>query len=620
MSRASGGMGLGSSVVGSTGRAGEPWRRVRELSGEIGSLISRRPRVCQSPYSKFLHIFAPHCRLDLHPSSPLRRLDPLLPPSRARSMYMVIVTRSPGTWLYVNDTGPQRWGSILCLTSDDSPSRPLPSGGSCSRHPSRGTTRAPHSPSFTGPPTSATEPFVDTDRSSADEFIDAIDAATDYSSRSTTASVEFEQVRDEIAMLSVEELDAMVRRLTWLQSARPRQLPPADYFVWLLMAGRGSGKTRSGAEDVWWPASREQQRVAIIGPTLADVRKTCFEGESGLIAVTPKRLVRNYNRTSAELWLTNDSYFVGYSSEEPERLRGPQHHRAWCDELAAWRYLDETWDMMMFGLRLGRRPNVIVTTTPKPVGLVRRLLKEPDTILSRESTYANAENLPPKVMQKWKDKYENTRLGRQELHAEILDDNPYALWNQKMLDDTRVSSKDVPDLTTCAVAVDPPVTSGEDADECGITAGGTAMGPDGRKHVYVTHDWSVQGRTPAGWAGHAVSLYHHTKAGCIVAEVNQGGDMVEAVIHQVDPNVPVVKVHATRGKVRRAEPVAALYEQARAHHAGHLAKLEDQMCDFTTDFDKELMGYSPDRVDSLVWLITHLALGGQGDYGMLGAV
>lgn len=430
-----------------------------------------------------------------------------------------------------------------------------------------------------------------------------------------------EEAFDELSMLSTAELEVLTERLDWLQKARPKQLPPEDYFVWMLMAGRGSGKTRSGAEEIWWPASREEQRIAVVGPTLADVRKTCFEGESGLINVTPKRIVKSYNRSLCEMWLSNGSYFVGYSSEEPERLRGPQHHRAWCDELAAWRYLEQTWDMLMFGLRLGVSPNVIVTTTPKPVGLVRALLKEKDTKLSRESTFANSANLPAKVLDKLRDKYEGTRLGRQELHAEVLEDNPYAFWSQKMLDETRHPPKDpLPTQIRKVVAVDPPATSGEDADECGIVAAFRTIGPDGRTHAYVTEDWSLGQATPQGWASRAVSLYHHTKADAIVAEVNNGGEMVEAMIRQMDPNVPVISVRATRGKVVRAEPVAALYEQKRVHHVGHHATLEDQMCDFTPDFDKDVMGYSPDRVDALVWALTELMLEENGDYGMLRAV
>lgn len=470
----------------------------------------------------------------------------------------------------------------------------------------------------------------------ADTVLDALDEITSHDARTTTLARdpitgqiipsplvrdEVDEMMDELLELTAEELEVLSRRLEWLQQARPKQLPPEHYFVWMLMAGRGSGKTRSGAEDVWWPASQEQQRVAVIGPTLADVRKTCFEGESGLIAVTPKGIVQSYNRSLCEMWLTNGSYFVGYSSEEPERLRGPQHHRAWCDELAAWRYLDDTWDMMMFGLRLGENPSVIVTTTPKPVGLVRRLLRESDTVLSRESTFANSANLPVKVLDKLREKYEGTRLGRQELHAEVLEDNPYALWSTELLDRTRwrptEERPNPPDLQQVLVAVDPPVTSGEDADECGIVAGGRRRQGQSN-HLYVTHDWSCQGMTPQGWAARAVSLYHHCQADAIVAEVNNGGEMVRTIINTIDPSVPVVEVRATRGKVVRAEPVAALYEQNRAHHTGNFTTLEGQMCDFTTDFDKDVMGYSPDRVDALVWLATKLMLDEENvDYGML---
>lgn len=442
-------------------------------------------------------------------------------------------------------------------------------------------------------------------------FLDKLDDATE-------SLPDRDEVMDELMMLSLDELDCMVKRLAWLQSARPKQLPPENYFVWLLMAGRGSGKTRSGAEEMWWPASKEEQRIAVLGPTLADVRKTCFEGESGLLNVTPKRIIRSYNRTSCEMWLTNGSYFVGYSSEEPERLRGPQHHRAWADEMAAWRYIEETWDMLQFGLRLGDKPDIIVTTTPKPVGLVRKLLLEPDTRVSRESTFANEANLPVTYISQLKKKYEGTRLGEQELHAKLLDDNPYALWNTILLDQVRKKRREK-EYKRVIVAVDPPITSGEDADECGIIGAGRYKVGD-LDHMDVLEDWSVQGKTPQAWATRAVSLYHHLKADCIVAEVNQGGDMVKAVIQNVDSKVPVRTVHATRGKVVRAEPVSMLYEQKRVHHVGRFAQLEDQMCDFTSDFDKDVFGYSPDRVDALVWAGTDLMVEGEADYGMLGAV
>lgn len=416
-------------------------------------------------------------------------------------------------------------------------------------------------------------------------------------------------MQTELALMPVNHLAAMEARYDWLLKSRPKQLPPEEYFTWLLLMGRGGGKTRAGAEDMWWPAWQEEQRVALIAPTNNDVRKTCFEGESGLLNRIPKRLIQNYNRSSLELWMTTadggTSLFTGYSSEEPERLRGPQHHRAWCDELAAWKYLQDTWDMMLFGLRLGNNPTVVVTTTPKPSAVLREIMMSEDTVVSTESTFANANNLPKKILDKLRAKYEGTRLGRQELHAEILGDNPYALWSSEMLESTRV--KEVPDMKRIVVAVDPPVSTGEDADECGIVVAGE--GVDGQ--FYVLHDASVQGLSPAGWAREAVRQYHGYSADAVVAEINQGGDMVELTVRTEDENANVIKVRATRGKVVRAEPVAALYEQKKVHHLGMLGALEDQMCDFTTDFDKKVMGYSPDRVDALVWALTELALEGE---------
>jgi len=426
------------------------------------------------------------------------------------------------------------------------------------------------------------------------------------------------QLQSELGILSTEELSLFFKRYAWLAAARPDQLPPPSgtFFTWLMLAGRGAGKTRAGAEHVSWAGRTARERIAICAPTSGDVRKTCYEGESGLLSVLEDSTqgglpgcIMKYSRASMELWLTNGTYYIGYSSEEPERLRGPQHHRAWCDELAAWKYPDDMWDMLLFGLRLGHDPEVVATTTPKPIKLVRDLVSSQDTVVAKASTFDNADNLPPKIIEKLRNKFDGTRLGRQELYAEILDDNPYALWNLTMLDKNRrhmdVLKGDT--LVNVAVAVDPPVSTGEDADECGITVCG--VGESG--HGYVLEDLSEQGLSPEGWADVAVYAYRRHSANMIVAEVNQGGDLVQSVIKTADPKVPVKKVRASRGKVTRAEPVAALYEQGRVHHVGRLPTLEDQMCDFTTDFDKKRMGYSPDRVDSLVWNLTHLMLTGE---------
>ncbi len=425
------------------------------------------------------------------------------------------------------------------------------------------------------------------------------------------------QHQAELATLPIEHLAALVARQEWLLTARPDQIPPdGDWSTWILKAGRGAGKTRTGAEEVSWSASQQPERWALVAPTNNDVRKTCYEGESGLLAVVPKHLMLDYNRTSMEMWIrpldydinlsgSEPSYLVGYSAEEPERLRGPQHHGAWCDELAAWRYLQDTWDMLEFTMRLGEHPRMIVTTTPKPNVVLKSLLAEDSTVMTEASTFDNMANLPAKFLQKMRDKYEGTRLGRQELYAELLGDNPYALWKAAELEEHRVKS--APSLVRIVVAIDPPVTSGEDSDECGIVVAGE--GEDG--HWYVLDDASAHGLSPSGWAGEALRRFYSYQADRVIAETNNGGDLVETVIRTADPNVSFSQVKASRSKVTRAEPVAALYEQGRVHHVGQFGTLEDQMCDFTSDFDKKTMGYSPDRVDALVWALTELALEGE---------
>lgn len=406
-----------------------------------------------------------------------------------------------------------------------------------------------------------------------------------------------------LSLLPVSQLEAFTRRYEWLNTARPDQLPPSEYFVWLLMGGRGSGKTRAGAEDTWWPAYLEEQRIAVIGPTNNDVRKTCFEGESGLLARIPKHLIRNYNRTSLELWTHTlgggVSYYVGYSAEEPERLRGPQHHRAWCDETAAWAKADETWDMLMFGLRLGKKPNVIVTTTPRPVPLIRMLVKAEETVISRASTYDNADHLPDSVLKRFRERYEGTRMGRQELNAELLEDITGGLWNTE--DVIYTALDDLPEMERVVVAVDPSgVGSGhENGDRVGIVVAG--LGVD--ELFYVLADLSVRAG-PDTWARNAVDAFHKYGADRLVAETNFGGAMVESVIRTVDKDVAFRAVKASRGKVIRAEPVAALYEQKRVRHVTGLDELETQMFKMSTS--GYTGGGSPDRVDALVWAITAL--------------
>lgn len=415
-----------------------------------------------------------------------------------------------------------------------------------------------------------------------------------------------DQLASELMLLPPLQLEAMHRRYEWIETARPDQLPPDDYLIWMLMAGRGSGKTRSGAEEIWWNAFAAPERIAILGPTNNDVRKTAFEGESGLLARIPKSLIVNYNRTSLELWTRtvcgNESYYIGYSAEEPERLRGPQHHRAWCDELGAWpkKTGPEVFDNLIMGLRLGDDPRIVVTTTPRTTQLVRTILANPKTKVSRASTYANAAHLPESILEEFRKKYEGTRLGRQELYAELLEDVVGALWVDENIQHlgVDVGLHDL-EMKRVVVAVDP---SGSKNDSIGIVVAGELLSGE----FVVLADRTCSG-SPAVWGRAVVSAYEDFGADRVVAETNYGGAMVEAVIRSVDPNVPYKEVRATRGKVVRAEPIAALYEQGRVHHMRGMTKLEEQMFLMTNEgFQGE---GSPDRVDSLVWALTDLSGG-----------
>lgn len=398
------------------------------------------------------------------------------------------------------------------------------------------------------------------------------------------------------------ERDVLAARAKWINQARPEQLPPdGDWSTWLILAGRGWGKTRTGAEDVaWYGSSHPGSRIAIVAPTYADARDTCIEGDSGLRGILPPSAIEAWNRSLGELILINGTRYKLFAAEEPERLRGPQHHRAWADELGAWRY-PETWDQLLFGLRLGDDPRVVVTTTPKPTPLIRALIASPRTVKTRGSTFDNAANLAPAALAQLRERYEGTRLGRQELEAEILDDVPGALWTRAMIDAAAV--REAPDMQRIIVAVDPSGTRGESdgGDSIGIVVAG--KGVDG--HAYVLADRSCK-LSPDGWGRRAVEAYSEFGADRIVAERNFGGAMVEHVIRTVDRSVSYKEVTASRGKIVRAEPVAALYEQGRVKHVGAFPALEDQMVAMTGD------GYvgdgSPDRADAMVWALTELML------------
>jgi phage terminase large subunit-like protein len=423
-----------------------------------------------------------------------------------------------------------------------------------------------------------------------------------------------ETLRSElIAALTPAQARALV--YNWPFWARPNQLPPdGDWRVWLLLAGRGFGKTRTGAEMMRARAvARTARRLALVAPTAGDARDVMVEGESGILAISPPWERPRYEPSKRRLTWPNGATATLFSADEPERLRGPQHDAAWCDELTSWRY-PEAWDMLMFGLRLGSDPRVVVTTTPRPTKLLRELILDPSVLVTRGTTYENRSNLASGFLEQIIQKYQGTRLGRQELDAELLEDAPDALWTRGIIEGTRARS--APPLIRVVVAIDPAVSATDEADETGIIV----AGKDGHGHGWVLADTSGRYR-PIEWARTAILAYRAHSADRIVAEVNNGGDMVEATLRTIEPNVPFTAVRASRGKITRAEPIAALYEQGRVHHLGAFPQLEDQMCAFVADARGNLKisstSSSPDRVDALVWALTDLLVDpkrGEGIY------
>jgi len=389
----------------------------------------------------------------------------------------------------------------------------------------------------------------------------------------------------------------------WATIARSDQLPPAwDWSTWLILAGRGWGKTRTGAE--WFrEKAKDVPLLRIIAPTFSDARDTCVEGESGLKAICGKRELVKWNRSIGEGEFSNGSRFKVFSGNEPDRLRGPQSYADWCDELGVWEYAEAAWDMAQMGLRLGKHPQVCVTTTPKPIKLIKDLLANPNTHTTRGSTYDNRENLAASFFENIIAKYEGTRLGRQELNAELLEDAPGALWKRDTIEANRYLK--APEMDMIVVGVDPTATS--TGDEAGIITDGRAK-IGNHQHLFVLADDSLHG-SPREWATAAVTAYYRHKADLIVAESNNGGEMVAAVISQVDSSVPVKLVHASRAKRTRAEPIATIYEKSlgsdtppRGHHVGRFMELEDELCQWVPGDP------SPNRLDAHVWAATELML------------
>lgn len=395
----------------------------------------------------------------------------------------------------------------------------------------------------------------------------------------------------------------------WDLLARAKQKePPGDWTIWLILAGRGFGKTRTGAEFTRKKMySGKYGRFALVGRTAADVRDVMIEGESGILATSPSWFRPKYEPSKRRLTWPNGAMATTYSADEPDLLRGPQHDGFWADEVAAWQY-EDAWDQLMFGLRLGSRPCGVATTTPRPTRLIKRLVKDKHVYVTRGTTYENKSNLAPAFFEQIVSRYQNTRLGQQELLAQLLEDAQGALWKREaMIEAYRVTEH--PDLIRVVVAVDPAVADAtskteEEADEnaeTGIVVAGIAA----NGHGYVLDDKSLQA-SPLSWAREAVTAYRKYRADRIIGEKNNGGALVESNIRTVDKNVSYSAVWASRGKYTRAEPIASFYEQGKVHHVGLFPHLEDQMCQW-----EPLTGQkSPDRLDALVWALTEL-MGGE---------
>jgi phage terminase large subunit-like protein len=400
---------------------------------------------------------------------------------------------------------------------------------------------------------------------------------------------------------SLSDQEALALLYDWDFWARDNQLPPSDidWFVWLLLAGRGFGKTRPGNEQVikW---AKSYSPIALVGQTKADVRDTVVElGDSSILRISPPWFMPEYEPSKRRLTWPNGAQAIIYSGDEPDQLRGPQHAKAFVDELCKFKYIQDTWDNLIFGLRVGDKPQVVVATTPRPIPTLKQILADSRTVKSTGHTLENRANLPTSFIKYVLDKYEGTRLGRQELAGEVLSDNPNALWHRDWLENLRL--REHPPLERIVVGVDPAASSSEESAETGIVVAGVArVGKD--MHGYILDDLSLRA-SPSGWATAAITGYHKHQADRIIGEVNNGGEMVENTIRSVEKSVAYKSVHASRGKELRAEPISALYEQGKVHHIGFFPDLEDQLCEWVPG------AKSPDRLDALVWALTELMLG-----------
>lgn len=414
---------------------------------------------------------------------------------------------------------------------------------------------------------------------------------------------------------NITDEQAMALLFDWDLWAREKQKEPnGDWAIWLILAGRGFGKTRTGAETIRRVAdSGEYGRMALVGRTVADVRDVMVEGESGILAVSPPWNRPRYEPSKRRLTWKNGAIATTYSADEPDLLRGPQHDYAWADECAAWQY-EDAWDQLMFGLRLGKKPRAIATTTPRPTKLIKRLLQDKDVHVTSGTTFENRPNLAPTFFSQVVARYEGTRLGQQELYAQLLSDVQGALWKRDDIDLYRVM--DTPPLVRVVVAIDPatadPADRGSEEVNTNAETGIVIAGIDAKKHAYILDDKTIQA-SPLAWAMEAITAYRKYRADRIIGERNNGGALVEANIRSVDRDVSFSSVWASRGKYTRAEPVASFYEQGKVHHVGMFPQLEDQMCMWAP-----LAGLkSPDRMDALVWALSELLVDPIPEPGMM---
>lgn len=391
---------------------------------------------------------------------------------------------------------------------------------------------------------------------------------------------------------NLTEAEAKALEFDWDFWARPDQsIPEGDWIKWMILAGRGWGKTRTGAETVRQWVDEGVKRIALVAETPADARDAMIEGESGLLNIFPPGQEPHYEPSKRRVTFYTGATAIIYSGYKPDQLRGPQHEKAWCDELASWKYPQDTWDNLMFGLRLGDDPQAVITTTPRPIPVIKKLVEEDDCKVTKGTTYDNRGNLTKVFFNQIVERYEGTRKGRQEIYAEILSNVPGALWNYDLFE----YIDKCPPLSRIVVGVDPATTNNSDSDETGIIVAGIGINGYG----YIIDDRSLKA-SPNAWAKQAIAGYKAHDGDRIVGEVNQGGDMVETIIRSHDRHIPYKSVRATRGKQIRAEPIVALYEQGKIFHLGQFPTLEDQLCTW------EPGKTSPDRMDALVWALTEL--------------